>query len=400
MSLTRNEEYQKCLEHLDEKEVVEFLSELIKVDSVNPPGNEKNAALLASRKLAESGISSEVMDVDREELNRANLYAKMGDTSQGPVLLYSGHFDVVPAGEGWVHDPFGAEIEGDLMYGRGTSDMKAGDAAMIMAMCILKRAGVPLKGTLAFLGTAGEETGLVGARAFVEKYGAEKIDALAISEASVGDIYIAQKGALWLRFISKGKRAHGGLPEEGVNALTNMIKFTERLQEKFKFMVKESKLLTPPTLNLTGMHAGELTNIIPDHCEAVVDIRTIPGNPHSELLAQVEEILAEVKKEDNTIDISIKVELNLTSISTELDHPFIQSAIESYKGVFNRQPAIKGVTYGTDAVPFREVNPDLPLVIYGPGDSTRNHKLDEYVEISSVIDSTKFYIALALEYLK
>ena len=133
MSLTRNEEYQKCLEHLDEKEVVEFLSELIKVDSVNPPGNEKNAALLASRKLAESGISSEVMDVDREELNRANLYAKMGDTSQGPVLLYSGHFDVVPAGEGWVHDPFGAEIEGDLMYGRGTSDMKAGDAAMIMA---------------------------------------------------------------------------------------------------------------------------------------------------------------------------------------------------------------------------------------------------------------------------
>ena len=400
MRLTRNEEYQKCLEHLDEKEVVGFLSELIKVDSVNPPGNEKNAALLASRKLAESGISSEVMDVDREELNRANLYAKMGDTSQGPVLLYSGHFDVVPAGEGWVHDPFGAEIEGDLMYGRGTSDMKAGDAAMIMAMCILKRAGVPLKGTLAFLGTAGEETGLVGARAFVEKYGAEKIDALAISEASVGDIYIAQKGALWLRFISKGKRAHGGLPEEGVNALTNMIKFTERLQEKFKFMVKESKLLTPPTLNLTGMHAGELTNIIPDHCEAVVDIRTIPGNPHSELLAQIEGILAEVKKEDETIDISIKVELNLTSISTELDHPFIQSAIESYKGVFNRQPAIKGVTYGTDAVPFREVNPDLPLVIYGPGDSTRNHKLDEYVEISSVIDSTKFYIALALEYLK
>ena len=400
MSLTRNEEYQKCLEYLDEKEVIEFLSELIRVDSVNPPGNEKNAALLASKKLGECGIASEVMDVDRKELNRANLYAKMGDPSQGPTLLYSGHFDVVPAGDGWVHDPFGAEIEGDLMWGRGTSDMKAGDAAMIMAMCILKRAGVPLKGTLAFLGTAGEETGLVGARAFVEERGAENIDALAISEASVGDIYIAQKGALWLRFISKGKRAHGGLPEEGVNALANMIKFTERLQEKFRFMVTESKLLTPPTLNLTGMHAGELTNIIPDHCEAVVDIRTIPGNPHSELLAQIEGILAEVKKEDSTVDISIKVELNLTSISTELDHPFIQSAIESYKGVFNRQPAIKGVTYGTDAVPFREVNPDLPLVIYGPGDSTRNHKLDEYVEVSSVIDSTKFYIALALEYLK
>jgi len=400
MGLTRNEEYQKCLELLDEKEVVGFLSELIKVDSVNPPGNEKNAALLAQRKLEEYGIPSEIMDVDSEEPNRANLYARMGDPSQGPALLYSGHFDVVPAGEGWVHDPFGAEIEGDLMYGRGTSDMKAGDAAMIMAMCILKKADVPLSGTLAFLGTAGEETGLIGARDFAKKHGSERIDALAISEASVGDIYIAQKGAFWLKFVSKGKRAHGGLPETGVNALKNMIRFTERLQEEFKFKVTKSPLLTPPTLNLTGMHAGELTNIIPDLCEAVVDIRTIPGNPHSEILAQIEGILSELKKEDETIDISIQVELDLTSISTDVDHPFVKKAVESYVGVFNKKPEIKGVTYGTDAVPFREIDPDLPLIIYGPGDSSRNHKLDEYVEVSSVIDSTKFYIALALEYLK
>lgn len=400
MSLTRNADYEKCMELLDEKEVVGFLSELIKVDSVNPPGNEKNAAILAKTKFDEYKINSEILDVEVDHPNRANLLAKMGDSSKGPTLFYSGHFDVVPAGDGWVHDPFGAEIEGNIMYGRGTSDMKAGDAAMIMAMCILKKAGVPLKGTLAFLGTAGEETGLVGSRDYVKKFGVKGIDALAISEASVGEIYVAQKGALWLRFISKGKRAHGGLPEKGVNALKNMIRFTERIQEKFKFKVTESDLLTPPTLNLTGMHAGELPNIIPDLCEAVFDIRTIPGNPHSEILAQIEEILSEVKKEDETIDISIKVELDLIPVSTDVENPFVKNAIESYEGIFDKKPVIKGVTYGTDATPFREINPDLPVVIYGPGDSIRNHTIDEYVEITSVIDSTKFYIALALEYLK
>ena len=397
---SRSEEYKKCLKLLDENEVIEYLSEFIKVDSVNPPGNEKNAAKLAKNKLKEYGIESEIMDLDLEEPNRANLLAKMGNFSQGPNLVYSGHFDVVPPGEGWVHDPLGEEIVGNLMYGRGTSDTKAGDVAMIMAMCILKKADVPLKGTLTYLGTVGEETGLVGSRAYVEKFGVEGIDALAISEASVGDIYIAEKGALWLKFTSKGKRAHGGQPEQGVNALTNMIQFMDKLLKDFKFKVTKSDLLTPPTLCLTGMHAGELTNIIPDKCEAVVDIRTVPGNPHSEIIAEIEKILSEAKTINKSIDISIEVQTDFVPISTDVNHPFIKSAVTSFVETFNKKPTIKGVTYGTDAIPFREANPDLPVVIFGPGDYTRNHKTDEYVELSSVIDCTKFYIALALEYLK
>lgn len=400
MVFSRSKEFQKCMEQFDENEVIDYLSEFIKVDSINPPGNEKNAAKLAQAKFQEYGIESEIMDLDLEEQNRANLLAKMGKSSQGPTLVYSGHFDVVPPGEGWTHDPLGAEIVGNVMYGRGTSDMKAGDVAMIMAMCFLKKANVPLNGTLAFFGTVGEETGLVGSKAYVKEFGVEGIDALAISEASVGDIYIAEKGVLWLKFTSRGRRAHGGQPEQGVNALTNMIQFMDRLQKDFKFQVTESDLLTPPTLCLTGMHAGELTNIIPDKCEAVVDIRTVPGNPHSEIIRQIEQILSEVKATNQSIDISIEVQQDFLPISTDVNHPFIKSAVASFVETFNKQPIIKGVTYGTDAVPFREANPDLPLVIFGPGDYTRNHKTDEYVELSSVIDCTKFYIALALEYLK
>lgn len=397
MSFSRDEDLHKCLELLDDNELIEFLAELIRVDSTNPPGNEKDVAEVAKKKLDNYGVESKILDL--EEPNRANLLAQIGEPSEGPTLVYSGHFDVVPAGDGWKYDPFGAEIVDDCMYGRGTSDMKAGVAAMLMALCILKKADVHLKGTLKFLGTSGEEVNMYGARSYVKQYGAEGIDALVISEASMGDLLIAEKGALWLKFISKGKRAHGGQPEQAINALTNMIQFVEKLQKEFEFDVIESDILTPPTLVLTSMHAGDLTNIIPDKCEATVDIRTIPGNDNKNLLAKIEKILAEVKKENESVDISIEVQQNLLPILTDKDNLLIKKSIESYQKVFNKEPKLSGVVYYTDAVPFREANPKLPLLIYGPGDYTRNHKINEFVEISSVIDAAKFYIALALNYL-
>jgi len=397
MAFSRKEELEKCLSFLDEEEVIRFLSDLIGINSSNPPGNEKNVAERVKLKLDEYGIECNVMEL--EQANRANLFARIGDESRGPNLVYSGHYDVVPSGEGWKFDPFGAVVENDVMYGRGTSDMKGGDAAMTMAMCILKKAGVPLNGALSLLGTSGEEVDLYGSKAYVERFGADGIDALAISEASNGDILVAEKGALWLKFVSKGKRAHGGQPRQGVNALTNMIQFIERIQG-MQFDVVDNEFLTPPTLCLTSMHAGDLTNVIPDRCEATVDIRTIPGNSHSDLLARIAKELDELKKENGTIDISTEIQHDLLPIGTDVNNSLVGSAKNAYRAIFRKEPDLKGVVYYTDAVPFREVKPELPLVIFGPGDYSRNHKIDEYVELKSVLDATRFYIAFALDYLK
>jgi len=163
MDFSRKEELEKCLSFLDEEEVIRFLSDLIRINSSNPPGNEKNVADRVKRKLDEYGVECEVMEL--EQANRANLFARIGDESRGPNLVYGGHYDVVPSGEGWKFDPFGAVVENDVMYGRGTSDMKGGDAAMTMATCILKKAGVPLNGALSLPGTFGAEVDLYGAKA-------------------------------------------------------------------------------------------------------------------------------------------------------------------------------------------------------------------------------------------
>lgn len=396
MLFSRKKEYDECISLLDEQEVIEFLSELIQVNSSNPPGNEINVAYKVHEKLKSYGISSEIWELNQS--NRANLMAKIGNNSNGPNLVYSGHYDVVPAGEGWKNAPFGAVIEGDLMYGRGTSDMKAGVTAMTLAMCILKKARVELKGSLSLLGTSGEEVDLYGSRAYVEKYGADGIDAIAISEASNGTVFVAEKGTLWLKFISKGKRAHGGQPKQGVNALTNMIEFMNQLKD-LKFKEMENTYLSAPTFSLTTMHAGDLTNIIPDRCEAKVDIRTIPGNDHAALLAQIDAIIEKLKSQNKDMDITYEILHNLLPIETNPNNPLVKSAENSYEQLFSKKPDLQGVVYYTDAVPFREINPEIPVIIYGPGNFTRNHKIDEYVELSSVIDATKFYIALALDYL-
>lgn len=389
--------YRQCVGLMNKQEVIDFLAELIKVNSSNPPGNEKDVALIVGKKFEEYGFSPQIDDL--EGVNRANLIAKLSGAEPRPNLVYSGHLDVVPATkQNWEHDPFGAEIEGDLMYGRGTSDMKAGDAAMIMAMCLLKKAGVKLNGTLTFVNTASEEVDCYGSKAYVKKYGVDDIDALAISEASERRVYVAEKGAFWLKFTSYGKTAHGGLPKEGINALLHMLKFFETFRH-YEFQVQEHPLLGSPSMSITTMHAGRNTNVLPEKCEATVDIRTVPGISHDKVMADIHEILDKMRKEDETCRIDVEPLNNYPPIETSMDDEFTKVAFNTYKQVFGKEIGPAGVYYYTDGVSF-EKEKYIPMIIYGPGDPSRSHKPNEYVEISQVIDSVKYYIALAINYLK
>ncbi len=392
----RKNDYDRCVALLDEQEVVDFLAELIRTDSSNPPGNEADVARKVRDKLAQYGITASIEALD--QANRANLTARIGDVARGPNLVFSGHYDVVPSGNGWTHPPFGAEISDGVMYGRGASDMKGGDVAMTLAMCVLKKAGVALKGALTLFGTSGEEVDLYGSRSYVARHGVEGIDAIAVSEASNGKIFVAEKGTLWIKFTSRGKRAHAGQPAEGVNALTNMLRFVDLLND-FTFETTESTYLTPPTMVLSSMHAGDLTNVIPDTCEATFDIRTVPGNDHSKIIKIINQKLDFLKNEDSSIDITMEIQHNLIPIETDVKNTLVKKAVSSFECVFDKSPDISGVVYYTDAVPFREKKSNIPVIIYGPGNFTRNHKIEEYVEIDQVIDATKFYIALALSYL-
>jgi len=283
------------------------------------------------------------------------------------------------------------------MFGRGTVDMKSGATAMIMAMCLLKKASVPLKGKVTFIHTAGEEVHFSGSAAYVEKHGVEDMDALAISEPSNNRILVAERGGLWIKFTSLGRTAHAGLPEEGINALLPMLEFIRSLKN-YEFSVKEHPLLGKPSLSITTMHAGTNTNVIPEKCEATVDIRTIPGISHQALMKEINDIIRKMKSEDNRLNLVAESINNHEPIETDVNNDFTKIAFKTFEQIFQNQVNPGGAYYMTDAVSFLK-NKSISMIIFGPGEMSLIHKPDEHVSLSQVCDAVKFYVALAINYL-
>jgi succinyl-diaminopimelate desuccinylase len=387
----------KCLGLLNEQEIIDFTTELIKTKSFPPEYNEKDVALVVAKKLNEYGIQAKIDDLDQP--NRANLIANIGSEA-GHHLVFGGHFDTVPpVNEGWKYDPFSATIVDGVMYGRGTGDMKGGVASLVMAMCLLKKAGVELKGKLSYIGTAGEEVDLYGAKAYKKKYGCDDIDAMVIAEASNRGMFFAEKGALWLKFTSYGKAAHPGVAWEGINSLMNMLQFFEVFRH-YDFSVKNHDMLGSPILNVTTMHAGTITNALPISCVATVDIRTVPGISHESILKDVDAIISELKEQDPNFKMDYEVTNNNPAIETKLDDPFSIAALQTHREIFGREVKPAGIFFYTDAVALPKSNGEIaPLIIYGPGNASNNHKVNESVEVAQLIDCTKFYIGLAINYL-
>jgi succinyl-diaminopimelate desuccinylase len=386
-----------CLSQVDEQEILSFTQSLIRIKSFPPDFNERDVAVAAAKKFAEYGIETCIDDLGD---NRANLRAWFGSEAR-PHIVFSGHFDTVPpVDEGWDHDPFGAEVQDGVLYGRGACDMKGGVASLIMAMCYLKKAGVPFPGRISFLGTAGEEDALTGAQAFMENHGVEDVDGIVIAEASNDDLYVAHMGALWLQFTARGIAAHPGVAWQGVNALLNMIRFFEKFR-LYDFGVPDHPLLGAPTFSITRMHAGDIVNALPTLCTASVDIRTVPGVRHADILARVDAIISELKDEDPKFDLSYEVLFDMAPCDTSLEEPLCQAAFQASRDVFGREIRPQGTFFGTDAsVMLKADGTRPPLIVYGPGNPANNHKVNEPVRVASLTDAVKFYMAAMLNYFK
>lgn len=387
----------RCLACLDEQELIDFTRELIQIQSFPPAYNERDVALAIQKKFAEYGIDAVIEDLDQP--NRANLRASIGQ-EEGTHLVFSGHMDTVPPVDtGWDRDPFGAQIEGNYMYGRGTGDMKAGDAALILAMCCLKKAGIPLSGKLSFVATAGEEVDMYGSKAYAKAHGTDDIDAMVIAEASDEKIIVAEKGALWLKFTAYGKAAHPGVSWEGVNALLNTLKFYEKFRH-YQFAKEADPFLGANTLNVTTMHAGTITNALPEICVSTVDIRTIPDISHDDILRDVDNVLDELRAADPDFKMEYEILNNSPCLSTDLDDPLTQAAFDASETLFGKKWEPSGVFFYTDAVSLPHSDGSYaPLLIIGPGKASRNHKVNECVEIDQIIECAKLYMGTAINYL-
>lgn len=375
----------------EKQEALELLRSMIKTNTVNPPGNEKELAVKLAALMNSEGIEAETVEVLP---GRDNLIVRMAGENHGKLLAATGHLDTVPPGGiPWEHDPFAADVVDGKLYGRGTSDMKSGDAAFLYAMIKLKREGIVPKQDVIFIGTVSEENGSLGAKAFVEAGGMKNVDALLVCEPSSNELDIAHKGAVWVKVKFYGKTAHGSMPDLGVNAVSRAAKFIAAIDAQ-SFDVKPDDILDMPSCSVNICQGGVATNVVPDYCEVNIDFRTIPGQTAEDIKAYLNEALDSAAKDDKDFKAEIEILSDLAAVRC----PEGASILDALDKAAGRKHIRRGVRFYTDASTLVRDYPEKQVVIYGPGISEMAHQPNEYCEVEQFERFVETYANLLKDY--
>lgn len=385
--------------HIDEQELVDLASALVRVRSYNPPGEEIGAAGFLREFLAARLRPAAEIFLQPAAPERTNLVARLRGSGTKPALLLCAHLDTVPPGSvPWSFDPLSGHVADGRIYGRGALDTKGSLAAMAMALVAFSRAGVRPAGDLILLATVDEESGGLGARTYVESGGMRRVGAAVIGEPTSLDLVIAHRGALWLDITAHGKAAHGAMPQEGINAILPLAALLGRLNSQ-AFPYDPHPLLAPPTLNVGTIGGGTKINMVPDLCSASIDLRTVPGQSHAALLDEVRRMADAQAAAVPGLKFEIQVTNDKPPLVTAADAPFVQLALAAATQVLDRTPSLRGAPYLTDGSLLAGAT-GTPAVVCGPGPQQMAHQVDESLAVDELSCAFRFYAALAAAYLQ
>lgn len=361
-------------------DAIELSRQLVRMNTVNPPGAEAQCAQLVGGLLEQAGFAVKYHEFAP---GRSSLVATIGGTPDKAPLCFTGHIDTVPLGAAsWKMDPFAADMDAGRMYGRGISDMKSGVAAFVASSVNLagklgRTAGLEL------VITAGEETGCQGAFHLSRKSGAlGRAGAVVVAEPSSNYPFVGHKGAFWLYARTRGVTAHGSMPEKGVNAVYKAAHALAVL-ENFRFSNPPHALMGQATLNVGTIHGGLNINSVPDEAVMTLDIRTVPTVDHGRLRAQLQEQLGD--------DVELETMLDLESVYTEPAHAWVQDVFEVMQPYLGGRPEPRVATYFTDAAALNLAYQAPPTVILGPGEAQMAHQTDEYCEVERISQAVAAY---------
>ena len=387
---------ERVIKHVDEvkDEAIEFLADLVKADSVNPPGDTRGVMDVIVSKVKTFTQNYKVVASDE---TAPNIFITLNPGGR-PQLLYNGHIDTVPVGDegNWTSDPFGAHVEGNLMYGRGVADMKGGDAAMLMAAKILQLEKVPLNGSLVVNFVSDEETGGNRGAQYLMNNDFYSPDMVVVGEiTNKNGIAIAEKGTVVYLLSTKGKTAHASTPWAGINAIEKMVKILYqmhlRLTEAFK--ARPSGALPPATVNFGTIEGGVSFNVVADTCNVLIDRRTLPSETPESATQEIQEIIDEVKKEDPDVDATLTMMGAGPPFETSPDQPICQIAKRTLEEL-NLPSEFVGYEQVSDGRFFAEKG--IPTILIGPGIAQQAHTPNEHLELDQYIDAIKIYALLAI----
>ncbi len=413
--------------------VVDLTQRLVRIPSVNPKFHTEPAVNREADVQAVLDAELRGLGFETEQWNvfdgRPNLVANLAGSEERSLIL-CGHIDVVPVGDParWSVDPFGGDIKGNRLYGRGSIDMKGGVAACVAAARAISRAGIKLDGRLSVHSVVDEEAGGFGAMDAVRKGKLAK--AILVAEPTWGDVLPAEGGLEWARVTIRGRTAHSawryneiypqrqeeGRLEPGVNAIELASRFIQALRnyELDRTRARSHPLLPVGmnTINIGVMHAGAglggnglpitMTNpaIIPDIAVIDLDMKFLPDETSAQYRRDFEAFVHHFAQTDAWLrenPPSIQWELgglHFPPLNTPADHPLVKSLI-TRKSQIGRKPDLKGFVAVCDAAHYAGAGVDG--VIFGPsGDGF--HGDDEYVDIESLVETTKVIAAAIIDW--
>jgi len=380
---------------VQEAELVEYCREMVRIKSVNPPGDEMAMAEYVANVLKSIGLEVKLL---KHSSSRASVLAILRGSGQVPALLYSAHLDTVPLGaEQWIHEPFAAETLDGKIWGRGSADMKGGLAALLVMAKIMANSGLSIKGDLIFAITAGEEVDSLGAKSVASYPDLGPVQAIIVPEPSYNDIYIAEKGALWLEISTYGKTAHGSMPALGKNAVMMMVELIKGL-ENFFIPFESHAMLGGFSMSINTISGGIKTNVVPDRCVVSIDMRTVPGQDHHDIMARFQGLIKDLGKHDPDFKASIEITNDRPPIETSPKEPVVKMMVDIVADITGEIPIPKGVNYYTDAATLAPAF-KAPMIICGPGHPGLAHQPNEYVEIEKLVQAAKIYTAATHQFL-
>src|ERR687894_207038 len=400
-------------------DAVGLLQELVRVPSVT--GEEGAVQEIVERAFRERGLAVDRWEATPEEMGpyadhvgeqktysgRPNIVGVRSGKGGGSSMLLNAHVDTVAGGkpEAWSRDPFSGEIEGDLLYGRGSCDMKGGLVTHLMALDALADLGVELRGDVSVAATVGEENGGLGALSTVLR--GYRADAALITEPTRLRLVPAQGGSLVFRLTLSGRSAHAAVRDRGVSALEKFVPIFEdlaKLEEERNATLHHplyEGLQNKVPINFGLVQAGNWASSVPESLVAEGRAGLIPGEEIEAFRETVAERISAVAERDPWLrENPPKLEWfggQFAPAEVPPDAPICEAVRRAHERVTGEEPTVEGVPYGADMRLFIRFG-ETPCVMYGAGDVNVAHAPTEHVSITDLTTATKTIACLLADW--
>ena len=403
-------------------QLVALTQDLIRIPTLNPPGRHYlDICEYLQARLSRQGWRCEMVRAtgspgDSETYPRWNIVARRQGARRGDCVHFNSHHDVVEVGHGWTRDPFGAQLDGDRIFGRGSCDMKGGLAASIIAAEAFVATYPDHAGSIEISATADEESGGYGGVAYLALQGAfAHVDHVIIPEPLHKDrICLGHRGVWWAEIETQGRIAHGSMPFLGDCAVRHMGAVLAEMEATLWPLLsgKHTEMPVIPegarssTLNINSLHGGAAeqdsgytglpTPCVPDRCRIVIDRRFLIEEDLTEVKAEVTALLERVKAQRPSFRYEVRDLFEVVPSMTDKDAPVVTTTARAIQNVLGREAGYV-VSPGTyDQKHIDRIGKLKNCIAYGPGVLDLAHQPDEWIGVQDMLDSAKV-MALVLE---